>query len=104
MPSIMENDDNELPFDQDSTDFVERIKKVLEDSREMQRNLNSGISKNMKRFGDEKRFIVNSPGADIVKVYPKIESKWMFGNKEVVPPRAAIATIYIIVGKSGEKM
>ncbi|WOH08707.1 hypothetical protein DCAR_0728154 [Daucus carota subsp. sativus] len=50
----------------------------------------------MKRFGDEKRFIVNSPGADIVKVYPKIESKWMFGNKEVVPPRAAIATIYII--------
>ena len=35
LPSVMENDDNELPFDQDSTDFVERIKKVLEDSREM---------------------------------------------------------------------
>ncbi|XP_063940731.1 probable inactive ATP-dependent zinc metalloprotease FTSHI 5, chloroplastic [Daucus carota subsp. sativus] len=89
LPSVMENDDNELPFDQDSTDFVERIKKALEDSREMQRNLNSGIRKNMKRFGDEKRFIVNSPVADIVKGYPEIESKWMFGNKEVVSPRAA---------------
>lgn len=89
LPSIMENEDYELPSDQDSIDFVERIKKVLEDSKEMQRNLNSGIRKNMKRFGDEKRFVVNSPVADIVKGYPEIDLKWMFGDKEVVTPRAA---------------
>lgn len=94
LPSVMENEDYELPSDQDSIDFVERIKKVLEDSKEMQRNLNSGIRKSMKRFGDEKRFVVNSPVADIVKGYPEIDSKWMFGDKEVVTPRAASNHLY----------
>ncbi|KAL8157828.1 hypothetical protein AgCh_002513 [Apium graveolens] len=94
LPSVMENEDYELPSDEDSLEFVERIKKVLEDSKEMQRNLNSGIRKNMKRFGDEKRFVVNSPVADIVKGYPEIDSKWMFGDKEVVTPRAASNHLY----------
>lgn len=94
LPSVMENEDYELPSDQDSIDFAERIKQVLDDSREMQMNLNSGIRNKMKRFGDEKRFVVNSPVADIVKGYPEIESKWMFGDKEVVSPRAARTHLY----------
>lgn len=94
LPSIVENEDSGHPFCQDPSDFVQRIKQVLEDSRDMQRNMEFGIRKNMKRFGDEKRFIVNSPVDEIVKGFPEAELKWMFGGKEIVVPRAVSTHLF----------
>lgn len=88
LPSVLENEGIGHPFDKDSIDFAKRIKQALEESREMQKKLEAGIRKNMKRFGDEKRIIVNSPVDEIVKGFPEVELKWMFGDKEVVVPKA----------------
>ncbi|XP_060175742.1 probable inactive ATP-dependent zinc metalloprotease FTSHI 5, chloroplastic isoform X2 [Lycium barbarum] len=88
LPNVLEDEDNILLFDQDSMVFGQRIEQALKDSREMQRNLESRIKKKMKRYGDEKRFVVNTPVDDVVKGFPEIELKWMFGKKEVVVPKA----------------
>ncbi|KAH0719579.1 hypothetical protein KY285_015610 [Solanum tuberosum] len=88
LPNVLEDDDNILLFDQDSMVFGRRIEQALKDSREMQRNLESRIKKKMKRYGNEKRFVVNTPVDEVVKGFPEIELKWMFGNKEVVVPKA----------------
>ncbi|KAM7484822.1 hypothetical protein LguiA_000831 [Lonicera macranthoides] len=89
LPSVLENEDIEHAFQQDGIYFAQRIKQALEDSREMQRNLEADIRKKMKRVGDEKRFVVNSPVDEIVKGFPEVDLKWMFGGKEVVVPKAA---------------
>lgn len=94
LPSIVENEDIGHSFCQDPLDFVQRIKQVLEDSRDMQRNMESGIRKNMKRFGDEIRFIINSPVDEIVKGFPEAELKWIFGGKEIVVPRAVSTHLF----------
>ncbi|XP_016558590.1 probable inactive ATP-dependent zinc metalloprotease FTSHI 5, chloroplastic isoform X3 [Capsicum annuum] len=88
LPDALEDEDNILLFDQDLMVFGQRIEQVLKDSREMQRNLESRIKKKMKRYGDGKRFVVNTPVDEVVKGFPEIELKWMFGNKEVVVPKA----------------
>ncbi|KAK3004735.1 hypothetical protein RJ639_018216, partial [Escallonia herrerae] len=75
-------------FDQDSVEFAQRIKQALQESSEMQRNMESGIRKKMKKSGAEKRVLVNSSVDDIVKGFPEVELKWMFGGKEVVVPKA----------------
>lgn len=89
LPNVLENEDIEHPFQQDGIDFAQRIKQTLEDSREMQRNLEADIRKKMKSVGDEKRFVVNSPVDEIVKGFPEVDVKWMFGGEEVVVPKAA---------------
>ncbi|KAK9292897.1 hypothetical protein L1049_020878 [Liquidambar formosana] len=88
LPNVLEVEDLGPLFYQDSMEFVLCIKQALKDSRELQRNLESRMRKNMKRFGDEKRFIVNTPADEVVKGFPEVELKWMFGNKEVVAPKA----------------
>lgn len=88
LPTILESEDFGPLFDQNSLEFVQRIKQALTDSGEMQRNLEERIRKKMKKFGDEKRFIVNTPADEIVKGFPELELKWMFGDKEVVVPKA----------------
>ncbi|XP_057478276.1 probable inactive ATP-dependent zinc metalloprotease FTSHI 5, chloroplastic [Actinidia eriantha] len=88
LPSVLEAGDIGFPFDQESIEFAERIKQALEYSREMQSNLEAGIRTNMSMFGDEKRFIVNTPVDEVVKGFPEVELKWMFGRKEVVVPKA----------------
>uniref|UniRef100_A0A5B7C2I5 CARD domain-containing protein n=1 Tax=Davidia involucrata TaxID=16924 RepID=A0A5B7C2I5_DAVIN len=88
LPSVLEAEDIGHPFDQDSVDFARRIKQALEDSRELQRNVEAGIRKNMKRYGDEKRFVVTTPVDEVVKGFPEAELKVMFGSKEVVVPKA----------------
>ena len=48
----------------------------------------------MKKFGDEKRFVVNTPADEVVKGFPEIELKWMFGDNEVVVPKAISFHLY----------
>ncbi|XP_009588245.1 probable inactive ATP-dependent zinc metalloprotease FTSHI 5, chloroplastic isoform X2 [Nicotiana tomentosiformis] len=88
LPSVLENEENVLLFDQDSMVFAHRIEQTLKNSREMQQSLESRIKKKLKRYGDEKRFVVNTPADEVVKGFPEIELKWMFGNREVVVPKA----------------
>ncbi|PPD87852.1 hypothetical protein GOBAR_DD15213 [Gossypium barbadense] len=88
LPSVVEVEDLGPFFNQDSMDFALRIKQCLKDSRQMQRNLESRIRRKMKKFGSEKRFVVKTPEDEIVKGFPEVELKWMFGDKEVVVPKA----------------
>ncbi|KAJ0446515.1 putative peptidase M41, AAA+ ATPase domain, ATPase, AAA-type, core [Helianthus annuus] len=94
LSKVVENDDIEFPFDQNSIEFSRRVKQALAESREMQKNLEANIRKKMKKFGDEKYVILNSPVEEIVKGYPEVESKWTFGEKEVVVPKAARAHLF----------
>ncbi|KAL9992706.1 putative peptidase M41, AAA+ ATPase domain, ATPase, AAA-type, core [Helianthus debilis subsp. tardiflorus] len=94
LSKVVENDDIEFPFDQNSIEFSRRVKQALVESREMQKNLEANIRKKMKKFGDEKYVILNSPVDEIVKGYPEVESKWTFGEKEVVVPKAARAHLF----------
>ncbi|KAL2325332.1 hypothetical protein Fmac_024390 [Flemingia macrophylla] len=94
LPSILDVEDLGSFFHQDSTNFAQRLKRTLKDSREKQRNLEAQIRKRMKKFGKEKRCIVYSPEEEVVKGFPEVELKWMFGNKEVVLPKAVGLHLY----------
>lgn len=88
LPSVVESENAGFSFDQDSTEFAQRLKQCLEHSRELQSKLETRIRKDMKKFGDEKRFLVKTPEDEVVKGFPEVEMKWMFGDKEVVVPKA----------------
>lgn len=94
LPSIVEVEDLGPLFGQDSLDFALRIKQCIKDSRELQRNLEARIRKNMKKLGNEKCFLVKTPEAEVVKGFPEVELKWMFGDKEVVVPKAIGLHLY----------
>ncbi|KAK7376284.1 hypothetical protein VNO78_34748 [Psophocarpus tetragonolobus] len=94
LPSILDVEDLAPFFHEESINFAQRLKKSLKDSREKQRNLEAQIRKKMKKFGKEKRCIVYSPEEDVVKGFPEIQLKWMFGNKEVVLPKAVGLHLY----------
>ncbi|XWS58431.1 hypothetical protein CRYUN_Cryun08bG0033100 [Craigia yunnanensis] len=94
LPGVVEVEDLGPFFNQDSVDFALRIKQCLKDSREMQRNLESRIRRRMKNFGSEKRFVVKTPDDEVVKGFPGVELKWMFGDKEVVVPKAISLHLY----------
>ncbi|XP_050142890.1 probable inactive ATP-dependent zinc metalloprotease FTSHI 5, chloroplastic [Malus sylvestris] len=87
LPNVVEVDDPGPLFN--STDFAKRIKQGLKESRELQKKTEAQIRKNMKKFGSEKRFLVKTPEDEVVKGFPEVELKWMFGDKEVVVPKAA---------------
>ncbi|OMO84521.1 Peptidase M41 [Corchorus capsularis] len=94
LPSVVEVEDLGPIFNQDSMDFALRIKQCLKDSREMQRNLESRIRRRMKKYGGEKRFVVKTPEDEVIKGFPEVEMKWMFGDKEVVVPKAISLHLY----------
>ncbi|KAI4301954.1 hypothetical protein L6164_035184 [Bauhinia variegata] len=94
LPSILEVEDVGPFFDQDSIDFAQRLRKGLRDSRELQMNLEAEIRTKMKKLGKEKRYVIYSPEDEIVKGFPEVELKWMFGSKEVVVPRAISLHLY----------
>lgn len=87
LPNVVEVDDPGPLFN--STDFAKHIKQGLKESRELQKKTEAQIRKNMKKFGSEKRFLVKTPEDEVVKGFPEVELKWMFGDKEVVVPKAA---------------
>ncbi|KAJ8421422.1 hypothetical protein Cgig2_030837 [Carnegiea gigantea] len=89
LPGLVEVDDAVGPlFDGEQMNFTLRIKQALKESKNLQRELESRIRKDMKKHGDEKRFIVSTPEAEVVKGFPEVELKWIFGKKEVVVPKA----------------
>lgn len=94
LPSILEREDLGPFIDQESVEFAQRIKQGLANSRKLQRSLEARIRKNMKKFGDEKHFVVNTPEEEVVKGFPEVELKWMFGDKEVVVPKAVGLHLY----------
>ncbi|OWM67334.1 hypothetical protein CDL15_Pgr000786 [Punica granatum] len=94
LPKVMEIEAFGPLFDQELVDFAHQIRQGLKDSRELQRDLEARIRKNMKKFGNEKRFVVNVPSDEVVKGFPDIELKWMFGDKEVVVPKAISLHLY----------
>lgn len=94
LPSVLEVEDLEAFFDQDSIDLAQRIQKCLKESRELQRNSEARIRNKMKKFGREKRTIIYSPEDEAVKGFPDVEVKWMFGNKEVMVPNAIGLHLY----------
>ncbi|KAI3453265.1 hypothetical protein Pfo_009928 [Paulownia fortunei] len=88
LPSVLASEDMESLSGQDSTAFALRIQQALRDSREMQKNLEAHIRKTMKKHGEERRFVAITPPDEVVKGYPDIELKWMFGRKEIIVPKA----------------
>lgn len=88
LPDVLELEEVDPLFDSDSVDFSLRIKKRLEESKKLQKNLQDRIRGRMKKFGEEKLFVVKTPEGEVVKGFPEAEVKWMFGEKEVVVPKA----------------
>ncbi|GAB2287182.1 hypothetical protein Dimus_021566 [Dionaea muscipula] len=95
LPSLVEEVEAQgLPSEGYSTGFAMRIKQALDESKDLQKQLEDDVRKRMKRFGKEKRFVVNTPEEEIAKGYPEVELKWMFGNKEVVVPKAIRSLLF----------
>ncbi|KAK1316743.1 hypothetical protein QJS10_CPA05g00266 [Acorus calamus] len=94
LPRVFEVDDPDLPLDPSTKKFVLNINQAFKHSRELQRNLEAQIRKKSKKFGDEKRFLVNTPADEVVKGFPEVKLKWMFGNKEVVAPKSVSYHLY----------
>ncbi|KAF5196505.1 Atp-dependent zinc metalloprotease ftsh [Thalictrum thalictroides] len=88
LPRVLEVEESGIPLDQNTKKFVVNIKQGFEESRELQRKVEAGIRQKMKRYGDEKRFLLKTPEDEVVKGYPEAELKWVFGNKEVAVPKA----------------
>lgn len=88
LPDVLELEEVDPMFDSDSVDFSLRIKKRLEESKKLQKDLQDRIRGRMKKFGEEKLFVVKTPEGEVVKGFPEAEVKWMFGEKEVVVPKA----------------
>ncbi|XP_004304783.1 PREDICTED: uncharacterized protein LOC101297468 [Fragaria vesca subsp. vesca] len=92
LPNVVEVDEVGPLFT--STEFAQNIKLGLEESRKLQRKAESQIRKKVKKFGEEKRYLVQTPEEEVVKGFPEVEMKWMFGKKEVVVPKAAGLRLY----------
>ncbi|XP_068666932.1 probable inactive ATP-dependent zinc metalloprotease FTSHI 5, chloroplastic isoform X2 [Aristolochia californica] len=94
LPNILQVEDSDNVMDKSTKQFVLNIKQRFKESRELQKNLESSIRSKLRSFGDEKRFIVNTPADETLKGFPEVELKWMFGNKEVVVPKAVSLRLY----------
>ncbi|KAL3651045.1 putative inactive ATP-dependent zinc metalloprotease FTSHI 5, chloroplastic [Castilleja foliolosa] len=95
LSNVLLTEDTEEPLSgPDSTAFALRIEQALSDSRKMQKDLEAQIRKNEKKHGEERRFIEITPPGEVVKGYPDIELKWLFGKKEVTIPRAVSLRLF----------
>ncbi|KAM7252406.1 hypothetical protein ACFE04_024289 [Oxalis oulophora] len=94
LPSVVDIEDHGVFFDQGSADFAQHLKQGLQNSRKLQRNLEGRIRRRMRKFGDEKRFVATTPAEEVIKGFPEVELKWLFGKKEVVVPKAISLHLY----------
>lgn len=94
LPNVVEFEGLGPLFDQDLVDFAVRIKQGLTDSRKLQKDLEARVRKKMKKLGEEKRLVIMTPTYEVVKGFPEVELKWMFGDKEVVVPKAVGLHLY----------
>ncbi|KAK9161714.1 hypothetical protein Syun_008055 [Stephania yunnanensis] len=88
LPKVLEVEGTGIPLDQSTQNFIINIKDALKESKELQRKVEGHIRRKMKRFGEEKHFLLSTPLNEVVKGYPEAELKWVFGNREVVVPKA----------------
>lgn len=88
LPRVLELEDSDIFLDRNTKEFVLSLKQRFEESRELQMDLEARIRQKLKRYGDEKRYLVSTPPDEVVKGFPEVELKWMFGDKEVVVPKA----------------
>lgn len=88
LPKVLEAENSEIFPDASTQSFAVNIRRTLKESQQMQRNLESQLGRKLKKFGDEKRFLVRTSEEEVLKGFPDIELKWMFGSKEVVVPKA----------------
>ncbi|XP_031484872.1 probable inactive ATP-dependent zinc metalloprotease FTSHI 5, chloroplastic isoform X2 [Nymphaea colorata] len=93
LPSLVESSASDA-LEPSIKDFVVNIKHVFKESREMQRHLESSIRKKMRKHGEERLFLQQTPAIEAVKGYPELEVKWTFGKKEVVLPNAVSHHLY----------
>ncbi|ONK71896.1 uncharacterized protein A4U43_C04F13490 [Asparagus officinalis] len=89
LPKVLEAEDPEIFSDNSTQTFTENIRQVLKESEKMQISFEADIKRQLKKFGDEKHFLVNTPAEEVLKGFPDVELKWMFGQKEVAVPKAA---------------
>ncbi|XP_011621119.1 probable inactive ATP-dependent zinc metalloprotease FTSHI 5, chloroplastic isoform X1 [Amborella trichopoda] len=94
LPMILDIEDPSHFLNQSTKDFVLNVTKAIQESREMQRNLDVSVRKKTKSYGEEKRFLVSSPAEEVVKGFPEVELKWKFGDKEVIVPKAVRLQLY----------
>ncbi|CAA0833428.1 FtsH extracellular protease family [Striga hermonthica] len=88
LPNVLASQGAESLTGQDTTANAFHIEQELRNSRKMQKKLEDQIRKTMRKHGEERRYIAVMPPDEVVKGYPDIELKWMFGKKEVAVPRA----------------
>ncbi|XP_027096823.1 probable inactive ATP-dependent zinc metalloprotease FTSHI 5, chloroplastic isoform X1 [Coffea arabica] len=86
--NVSVGEDHDYEDNAESLAFAQRIKHALSASKDMQKNLEDHLRKRMKKYGDDKRFVVSTPVDEVVKGFPEFELKWMFGSKEVVVPKS----------------
>ncbi|XP_042502449.1 probable inactive ATP-dependent zinc metalloprotease FTSHI 5, chloroplastic isoform X2 [Macadamia integrifolia] len=94
LPSVLEVECSSPSLDRSTKNFVLHVGEAIKESGKLQRDLETRIRENMKKFGDEKRFILDTPADEVVKGFPELELKWMFGDKEVVVPKAVSLHLY----------
>ncbi|KAL3728219.1 hypothetical protein ACJRO7_032894 [Eucalyptus globulus] len=84
LPSLVETEDFGPLFHQDSVGFALLKKQGLRGSRELQSSLEARIRKSMRKFGDEKCYIINTPLDEVVKGFPEVEWKEPFSFSSVI--------------------
>ncbi|KAG1330897.1 putative inactive ATP-dependent zinc metalloprotease FTSHI 5, chloroplastic [Cocos nucifera] len=88
LPKVLEAENSEVYPDISAQSFAVNIRRALKESQQMQRNLETQLRRKLKKFGDEKRSLVRTSEEEVLKGFPDIELKWMFGPKEAVVPKA----------------
>ncbi|KAG0498509.1 hypothetical protein HPP92_003200 [Vanilla planifolia] len=88
LPTVLEIEDSGILWDSNTQAFTNKIEQALKESQQMQKNLETQIRRKFKKFGDEKCFLVNTPEEEVLKGFPEVELKWMFGTKEIIVPKA----------------
>ncbi|KAL0928493.1 hypothetical protein M5K25_000377 [Dendrobium thyrsiflorum] len=94
LPKVLEDADPEMLVDNSTKGFPQNIVRVLKESQQMQKNLEAQIRKEFKNSGDEKRFLLSTPEAEVLKGFPEVELKWMFGTKDIVIPKSVRVHLY----------
>ncbi|XP_020580621.1 probable inactive ATP-dependent zinc metalloprotease FTSHI 5, chloroplastic [Phalaenopsis equestris] len=94
LPKVLEAEDPEILVDSSAKGFARNIQQVLKESQQLQRNLEAQIRKELKKYGDEKRFLLKTPETEVLKGFPEVELKWMFGTKDIVVPKSVRVHLY----------
>lgn len=87
LPTVLVTEDPEN-YPESTAGFVTKIKQALRESKQMQENMEAQLKRKLKKFGDEKRFFIKTSEDEVLKGFPDLELKWMFGHREFVIPKA----------------